>query len=171
MYPPCSWSTQCSVSLHQGLQFHLLILSWLKINEVCILIWYPNEWLSVGTFRIRPPLYRPSRYNLYHLVCHILLSFFVFSPDSMHHTLYSGIQCLCTMLLHHSVILWIFRHTWQQPQHLITPIIEWMESQCSCDLKFESKSHFHCNWLANTVFSLVQMGFIKNPKTACSVRE
>jgi len=87
----------------------------------------------------------------------------------MHQTLHSCIQCLSTMLLHHSTILWIFRRTWTQPHHLNTPVMEWMESWCRSDLMFESNSRIHCNLPAHSVFSLIPMGLITNPKTPWTV--
>jgi len=74
------------------------------------------------------------------------------------------------MIFHHSVILWIVRHTWKQPHHLITPVIEWMESQCSYDLKFKSNFCIHCSLPAYYVFSLVPMGLITSATTLVSVR-
>jgi len=171
MNPPCSRSTPQSVPLHKGLQMWMLSLSPLEINEVCILLWYWDEWFSIGEFWFWPPPDRLWLSNLNHLVCRILLSFFVFSLDSMHQTLHSGIQCLSIMLFHHSIIFWIFRHTWKQLHRLKIPVIEWMESQCSSDLKFESNFRIHRNLPAHTVFSLIPMGIIKNPKTPCTVGE
>jgi len=46
-----------------------------------------------------------------------------------------------------------------------------MESRCSCDLKFESNFRIHRNVPAHTVFSLLLMGIIENPKTPCTVGE
>jgi len=40
-----------SVPLHQHLQMCLLFLSPLEINEVCFLLWYADEWFSIGEFR------------------------------------------------------------------------------------------------------------------------
>jgi len=165
------WSTTRSVSLHYGLPFRLLVLSPLKINEVCILLQYQHQWFSTGKTWFWPPPYRPRISNQYHLVCSILLSFFVFGPDSMYRTLHSRIQCVWAMNLHHSIILSIIRPSWKQPHRLITPVIEWMQSWCSCDLKFESNFRIHSNVPAHTVFSLVPMGLIRNPKTACTVGE
>jgi len=39
-----------------------------------------------------------------------------------------------------------------------------MESRCCIDLKFESNSRIHCNSPAHTIFRLVPMRLIKNPK-------
>jgi len=171
MNPPCSRSTPQSVPLHQGLQMCLLFLSPLEINEVCILLWYADEWFAIGEFQFWLPPDRPWRWNLNHPVRCILLIFFVFRPDRMHQTLHSRIQCLSTMLFHHSIILWMFRRTWKQPHRLTTPVIEWMESWCSSHLEFESNFRIHHNLPAHTVFSLVPMGLIKYPKTPCTVGE
>jgi len=171
MNSPCSWRTLQSVSVQNSLQCCLHVLSPLEINEVWISLWYLNHCFSIVKFQFRPLPYRSWLCNLYHPVCRILLSFFVFSLDSMHQTLHSGIQCLSTMLLHHSIILWIVRRTWKQLHRLITPVMEWMESQCSSNLKFESNFHIHRNLPAHTVPSLVPMGLIKNPKTPCPVGE
>ena len=46
-----------------------------------------------------------------------------------------------------------------------------MESQCSGDLKFESNFRIYRTLPANTVFSLIPMGLIKNPKTPRTVGE
>jgi len=46
-----------------------------------------------------------------------------------------------------------------------------MESRCSCDLKLESNFRIHRNLPAHTVFSIILMGLIKNPKTLCTVGE
>ena len=50
------------------------------------------------------------------------------------------------------------------------PVIETMESQCGCDLKFESHFRIHCNLPAQTFFRLVLMRLIENPNTLCTVR-
>jgi len=101
----------------------------------------------------------------------MLLSFFIFSPDSTHQTLYNRIECLSTMLFFRSIIRWIFRPVWKQPHRLKTPVIEWMESWWSCDMKFESNFRIVHNLPAHTVSSLMPMGLIKNPKTPCTVGE
>jgi hypothetical protein len=46
-----------------------------------------------------------------------------------------------------------------------------MESWCICHLNFECNSHFHCNWPAHTLFSLVLMGYINHPQTPWQVSE
>jgi len=75
-------------------------------------------------------------------------------------------HCLCTILFHPSIILWIFRHTWIQPHRLITPVIVWMASQHCCDLLFQYNSCVNRNLPTNSVFHLVPMGFISNPNTS-----
>jgi len=168
---PWFGSTPWSVSLHQGLQFCFLILFPLKINKVCILLWYLQKLFSIGKFLFWTLTYHPTLCNLYNPVCCILLSFFVFSPDSIHQSLHCRIQFICTMHFHYSIILSIVWHTWKQPHHLIAPDIEWMGSCCSCDLKFESNFCIHCNLPAPTVVSLLLTELIKNPKTPCTVGE
>jgi len=121
------------ISLHQGFQMFLLFLSPLGINKVCILHPYLDEWFSIGYFQFWPPSDRPWLCNLNHLVHRIQLSFLVFSQDSMHQTLHCSIQCLRTMLFHHSIILQIFRCTRKQLHHLITLVIECMETRWSSD--------------------------------------
>ena len=98
MNHPCTWYTPWSDSFHTILWLSLHFLSPLKINEVCIFLWYPNKWFSIGLFRFWPPSYCPWLGNPYHPVGGILLSLFVFCPDSMHHTFHSRIQCVSTML-------------------------------------------------------------------------
>jgi len=66
--------------------------------------------------------------------------------------------------LHHQVHL-------KQPHRRRTPVIEWMESRCSCDLKFESYFRIHRNLPAHTIFSLLLMGLFKYPKTPCRIGE
>jgi hypothetical protein len=75
------------------------------------------------------------------------------------------------MLLHHCIILWIFRSIWNQPHYLKTPVIGRMASWCSCDLRFESNSRIHRNLPAHTVFSPIRLEQIKNPKTRWTVGE
>jgi len=164
-----SWSTQWSVSLHTGVQLSLVCLNPLKINAVCILLWYSNQWLSVGEFWFQPPPYHQWVCNLYHLLCRILWCDFVFCPDSMHYTLYSRSQCLCALLFHHSIILCTFGYTWKQPHHLIIRDIESMQSQCSRDSKCESNSRIDRNLRALTVLSHVPMGVIKIANTSLTV--
>jgi len=89
----------------------------------------------------------------------------------MHQTAPSGIQCLCTMRLYQSIILWIFRPTWKRPHCLKTPVMEGMESHSSCDLKFQSNSGFHHNMPAHTVFSIIPMVLINNPECPWAVWE
>jgi len=89
----------------------------------------------------------------------------------MHRTPHSRIQFHCTMLFHHCIVLWIFRHTWKQPHFLETPVREEMESWWSCDLKFESNSRLHHNLSAHVVSDLILMGLIRNPPTSCTVWE
>jgi hypothetical protein len=43
MNPPCSRSTLWRVPLHQGLQLCLIFFSPFEINEVCIVLEYPDE--------------------------------------------------------------------------------------------------------------------------------
>jgi len=105
MNPPCSKSTLWSISLHQGLQFYLLLLSTHDINEWCTFILYLPKWVSMGIFRLRPPLYLPKLCNVHHSVHHMLISFFVFCSNRMDQALHSGIQWLCSTLLHYSIIL------------------------------------------------------------------
>jgi hypothetical protein len=76
-----------------------------------ILLLYPKELFSIGQFRVQPPSYGSWQSNLHHLVRRVMLSFFVLRPDSMHQTVSSRIRCLSTVLLHHSIILWIVRLT------------------------------------------------------------
>jgi len=171
MNPPCSRSTLRSVPLHQGLQMCLHFLSPLEINQVWILFGYSDEWFSIGKFRFRPPPYCWRLGNLYYPVHHNLLNFFISSLDSMQQTLHSRKQCLCTILFHHRIILCIFRCTWKLPHCLITPVIEWMQSQHCSHLKFKSNSRIHCNLPAQIVFSLLLMGLIKYPKTPLPVSE
>jgi len=168
---PRSWSTPWSVSLHKGLQFSLFFLTPVEINKVCILLRYPNRLFPIRKSRFWPPPYRSGLCNLDHPVCRDLLSVLVFSPDHMHQTLHSGIQCIGAVLFHHSLILWIFRRTWKEPHHLITPVIEWMESRRCRDLKFESNSRIRRNSPAHTIFCLVPMRLINNPKTPRTVWE
>jgi len=75
------------------------------------------------------------------------------------------------MLFHHCIILWMFRHPSKQPYRLKTPVIEWMEFWCSCNLKCESNPHCGHDLAAYTVLSLVLMGLIKNPKPPSTVCE
>jgi len=164
MTPPSSRSTTRRVSFPKGLKFSLLCRSPLTIIEVCIVLWYPHQWLSGGKLLFRPPPYRPSLCNLYHLVWGILLRFFVFSLDGIHQTLHYGKQFICTMLFHHSLVLCIFRVTWKQSPCLITLVIEWMESWCSCDLNFESNLPIHCNLPAHTFFVLYRWNSSKISK-------
>jgi len=171
MKRPCSRSTRQCVPLCKGHRLYLLFLSPLGINEVCFLLWYPDKWLSIGQCQFWPPPSHPWRCNLNHLGSCILLSFIIFCLDSMHHTLHSWLHCLSTRLFHHSIMLWIFRRTWKQPHHLKTPAMEWMESRCSCDLKFQSNPRIHCNLPAHTVFHPILMGLIRNPKTPWTVGE
>ena len=143
----------------------------LEINEVCTFLLYQNEWFAVEYFRFWPPYNYPRHRNLDNTVGSILLSFFVFSPDNMHPTLHCIIQYLSTMFIQDSIILWIVRHVWQQPHRLMTPVIVWMESQCSCDLKFESNFRIHRNLPAHTAFSLIRMELIKHPNSPYTVGE
>jgi len=98
-----------------------------------------------------------------------MLSILVFSPDGMHQTLHCGIQCIGAVHFHHCLILWIFRCTWKQPHCLITPVIEWMESRRCSVQKVESNSRIRYNSPAHTIFRLVSMRLIKNPKTPWTV--
>jgi len=123
MNSPCSWSTPQSVSLHQGLQFCMLFCHPLKIDEVCIVLRWLNVRFPFGLFRFLQPPYRPKRSYLYHPVPRIVFSFFVFFPDSIPHTLHSSRQYLCTMLFHHTIILWIFSHTWKQSHRQVSPAV------------------------------------------------
>jgi len=171
MYPPRSWRTPWSVSLHKGLQFSLLVFSPFKINKVGILLRYPNQGFPIQEFRFWPPPYRPGLCNLDHPVCHILLSILVFGPDGMHQTLHCVIQCIGAVHFHHCLILWIFRCTWKQPHRLITPVIEWMESRRCSDQKSESNSRMGRNSPSNTIFRLVPIRLIKNPTPPWTVWE
>jgi len=171
MNPLRSWSTPWRVSLYKGLQFCLLSFSQFENNKVCILLGYPNQWFHICKYWFGPPPDRPGLWNLDHAVCRILLSFFVFSLDSMHQTLHSGMQCIGAVHFHHSLILWIFRCTWKQPHLLKTPVIEWMESRSCSDLKFESNSRIHHNSPAHTIFRLLPMRLIKHPETPWTVGE
>jgi len=141
------------------------------MNMVCILLGYPNKWFPFCDFRFWPPPCHPGLCYLDHPVCGILLIVFVFCPDGMHHTLHTGIQCIGPMHFHHCLVLWLFRCTWKQPHCLITPVIEWMESRCCRDLKFESNSRICRNSPAHTICHLLQMKLIKNPKTPRTVWE
>jgi len=131
---------------------------------VCFLRWDPNKWFPIRKFRFSPPPHCPGLCNLDHLVCRILLSVPVFSPDGMQKTLHHAIQCLGAVPSHYSLILWILRRTWKQPHLLKTPVIEWMESRRCSDLNLESNSHVNHNSPAHTVFCLVPMRLIKIPK-------
>jgi len=153
MYPPRSWCTLWSVSLHKGHWCSLVILSPFEINKVCILRQALSKWFPIRKFRFWPPPHCPGLCNLDHPVCCILLNILVISLDGVHQTLHSGIPCLGAVLFYHSLILWIFRRTWKQPCRLKTPVIEWMESRCCIELKFESNSRIHRNSPAYTVFS------------------
>jgi len=169
IYPRCSWRTPWIISLHLVLLFCLLFLCPLEIDEVCNLPQYMNHWFSIGLFQIQPRFHLPRPGNLYHPVRHILLSFLVFCSDSMHQTLHSRVHYLYSMLFLQSIILWIFRTTWNQPYGLKIPVMDWMESQCSCNWRCESSSHCHSNVPAHTVFSLELIGLIQNPNTQQTV--
>jgi len=152
-----SWA--CSSSVHS------------RSTMMSMLLQCPNYWFRIRVFRFWPPPDRPGLSNLDHPVCCTLLSVPVFSQDGMHQTLHSGIQWLGTMLFHQSLILWIFKRTWQQPHCLKTPVIEYMESRSCSDLKFQSNSRIHHNSPAHTIFCLVLMRLIKNHKTQWTVSE
>jgi len=171
MNHPSSWHTRWGVSLHREHQFCVRLLSPLDIYVEFILLWYDYERCSLWMIGFRLPSYHSRLCNLYHAPHPILVSVFVFCPDSMHQTPYHRIQCLCTMHFHHCIILWIFRRTWKQPHHLITPVIGWQESRHYCNLQFEFYSQFQYYLQAHTVFSLVPMGLINNPNTPCTERE
>jgi len=109
--------------------------------------------------------------NLHHALRHIVLSFFISGLDSMCQTLRRGMQCLSTMLLHQSIILWIITRIWKQPHRLIILVIEWKEFWCSSDLNLESNFRIHCNLPAQNGVSHVLMGLIKNPITPSTVGE
>jgi len=128
-----------------------------------MILWYTKQLYSIGMLWFKPPPHCPRISAPYHPVHSISLSFLVSSLDSKDQTLNRGIQCLCTMLFHHCIILWIFRRTWKQPHRLITPVIGRLESWHRCDLRFESDSRFHHNLPAYTVASLEVTGLIKNP--------
>jgi len=161
---PCG-STIQSVYLRKGLYSNLPFLSPVEINKMCLLCHYPTKEFPICEFGFWPPLHRPGLCIFNYPVYCILLRVMVFSLDGIHQTLHSGIQCLSAMLFHHSLILCIFRCTGKQPHCPKTPVIEWMESQSCRDLKFQSNSRIHCNLPASTVFDLVLMGLIKDPKT------
>ena len=109
-----------------GFLFCLLCFNAFEINKVGILLQYPNKRFPIRKFWFWPPPDWPGLHNLDNLVCYILLSVFVLSPDCMHRTLHSGIQCIGAMHFHHSIIFWIFRRTWKQPHRQKTPVIERM---------------------------------------------
>jgi len=165
MHLPSCWSTVWTASFHNNLQFHLLFLSWLEINEVFILHHYQQVWIFTCKLQFWPPAGCPRLSKLYILGHSILLSFFIISPPRIHETLHCGILCFCARLFHPSIILGILRSTWTQSQCLVIPMNEWMESQQSFDLKIESNSRFHCNMAANTIFHSLKMRLIKNLKT------
>jgi len=75
------------------------------------------------------------------------------------------------MCFHHGITFWIIMLVWTHPHYPITPLMELMESRHCCDMKVESSAHVHHNLPANTVFSLVPMGLINNPKTPWEVFE
>jgi len=54
---------------------------------------------------IQAPPDRPALGNLDHPLCCVMLSVFIFSPDSIHHILHCQIQCVGAMLFNHSIIL------------------------------------------------------------------
>jgi hypothetical protein len=144
----------------------------IELKKVCIVNGHLSKRCSIRYVRFRPPYCLPSLCHLYHPVHLILLSCIVYSSDSMHQTLPSGMQSPSTMHLHYSVMLRIVRCTSKQPHHPKTPLIECMKSWCSCDLKFESNFHIHCNLPAHTVpVGVVLIGLITNSKTPCPVGE
>jgi len=161
---PCSWITLQSVSLHRGLQLCVPFFSPLMMNSVCILLWYPNKWFPIGLFRCWLPGYHLRPCNLDRPLCPILLSFFFYWVDNMHQTLHPGIQCLCTMLFYHCILLWMFKHIWKQICGHIIPVIEWMKFWHTCELKFESTSHIYRNLPAHIEFHLKLIGLIKISK-------
>jgi len=94
--------------------------------------------------------------------CWVLLSLVW---DGMHQSPNNGIQCVGAVLFHCSLILRIFRGTWSPPHFMNTPVIEWMESRCCCDLKFESNSSIHYNSAAHARVLFILMWPITNHKT------
>jgi len=165
MNSPYFWFTIWNVSLHQGLQLYWHFLSPLEINEVCNVLQYPNEWFSICVLQFLPHLYYWRLWNLNHPLHYNMFSFIIFSPNSMHQTLFSGLRCIYAMRFHHSIILWIARCTGNQPHCQEMPVIKWMESRFICHLRYAFHSRFHSNLPTHTVWSLVPMVLIKKLKT------
>jgi hypothetical protein len=141
----------------------MLYLSSFKITKECILVYCPNNLFRICDLQFYPLSDHPRLCNLDYPVCSILMSLLVFSPDGMHQTPYSRIQQLSTLFSHQSFIHLIIRWTWKQLHQLRTAVIQWSESWCHCDFKFESNFHIHCNSPAYTVHYLVPMKLIKIP--------
>jgi len=64
----------------------------------------------------------------------------------------------------------IFRRTWNRHSSE-TPVIEWMETQCSCELKFESNFRIQLQCASPHCVSSYTDGTHQNPKTQCTVGE
>jgi len=126
------------------------------VSEAVVVQWQCQFW---------PPPNCTRLWIANHLGRCIQSSCIIFSPDCIPQTLYSGTQCLGSMLFNHCIILWILRLTWKLPHHLKIPNIDWMKSWRRRCFEFESNSHFYHQMQSNTIFALIVTRLIKNPNS------